>query len=289
MNIRAKNRFHFLSTAAFLILAAFAGSARGQIIGIDFYVGSTADQTVLSTDVVGPYSSAGWYNQVDPNTAPGPGSVALLDSDNSSSGATFGFTQGGNTLSGNPIYNSTYGVMGSADNTLTPDQQLYNGAVTSAPSSWSQELVLQNVPYAQYDVYLLVNAPRVASDTPDIIGSVQDFAGGVVGGAGTTYYFQDSNQQNALIPPSLGYVQATGTTLGGATTGANYIVFTGLTDPNQTFDLLNLTPADQPYSNNISLGAVEIVNTANAVPEPSTYAMLAGAGAFLMLFRRRRK
>jgi hypothetical protein len=278
------------------LLTAFAGiaslasisTAKAQIIGIDFYVGSTTNQSPGSSAVVGPYASAGWYNEVDPSTTPGAGSVSLLDSNNSGTTATFGFTQGGNTLSGNPIYNSSYGTQGSANAALTADQQLYNGAPTASPQSWSQELVLQNIPYAQYSVYLLVNAPKVASDTPDIIGSVENFNGGVAGGAGTTFYFEDSNSVNASIPPSLGYVQATGTSLGSATSGANYVLFSGLTNPNETFDLLNDTTSGVPYLNNISVGAVEIVDTAVA-PEPSTYAlMLAGIGLLVATLRRRR-
>ena len=276
----------FLATLASL---ASLSTASAQIIGIDFYVGSTTNQSPGSSAVVGPYASAGWYNDVDPSTAPGP--VGLRDSTDALTTGTFGFTQGGNTLTGNPIYNSSYGAEGSANATLTPDQQLYNGSVAAIAQNWSQELVLGNIPYAKYSVYLLVNAPQVASNTPSIIGSIENFNGGVVGGAGSTYFFQNSNDISAYIPPTLGYVQATGTSLGSATTGANYVLFSDLTNPNETFDLLDLTPSGQPYLNNISLGAVEIVDDAPppATPEPSANAlMLAGLG-FLVVMSRRRK
>jgi hypothetical protein len=264
----------------------FVASAQGAaVIGIDFAVGTATPQSPAVTDAVGPYVSAGWYNNVDPSTGPGPGSVSLKDSTGNSTTATFGFTQGDKTLSGNPIYNSSYGAAGTGNGTLTPDQQLYNGVVVSSPTGWSQQVVLQNIPYAVFDVYLLVNAPRVAGDTPDIIGSIQNFSGGVAGGAGTTFYFQNSNQVNAQIPPALGYVQAMGTTLGTATSGANYVLFSGLTNPNQTFDILNVTAANQPYLNNITLGAVEIVD-ASSVPEPTSLGLLGLASLGLAARRR---
>jgi hypothetical protein len=274
-------------TAIAAATLTLVSSASAQIIGVDFYLGSQTNQTPGSSAVVGPDPSAGWYNEVDPSTMPGIGSVPLLNSSDAATTATFGFNQGGNTLSGNPIYNSNHGPEGSANATLTADQQLYNGSVTAVASSWSQELVLQNIPYASYAVYLLVNAPRVASDTPNMYGSVQLFNGGVVGGASTTYFFENSNQVNASIPPSLGYVQATGTSMANATLGANYVLFTGLTNPNVTFDFVDPTASGQPYTNNITLGAIEIVNLA-AAPEPSTYAMLlAGLGLLTICARRR--
>jgi hypothetical protein len=272
-----------------MLLVAVAGvslvtNAEATIIGIDFHASSTTDQSVSESAEVGPYKSAGWYNHVDPSAVPGPS--ILKDSTGADTTAMFGFTQGGNTLSGHPIYNSGYGWAGAANPNLTPDQQLYNGSAAAIPGTvWSQQVVLQNIPYGVYDVYLLVNAPRVAADTTYVRGSIQIFNGGVVGGAGTTIYFQDSNRVNAQIPPTLGYLEATGTTPETATIGANYVCFRGLTNPNQTFDFLNIAPADVPYSSNITLGAVEIVS---AVPEPTSLGMLAIGGAALMVRRRRK-
>src|SRR5438128_2219607 len=108
------------------VLAAIVSAAHAQVIGIDFNNGGATNQSPAPTDVVGPVASAGWYNNVDVSTVPGP--MSLLDSSNSATGATFGFTQGGFTAGGNPIYNSGYGATGVSNGSLTPEQQLYNGA-----------------------------------------------------------------------------------------------------------------------------------------------------------------
>src|ERR1700761_5021554 len=89
---------------AALASVATASAVHAQVIGIDL-VNGAGTQSPASTDVVGPYASAGWNNQFDVGAVPGP--ISLVDnSGNTVAGsATFGFTQGGNALNGNPIYN----------------------------------------------------------------------------------------------------------------------------------------------------------------------------------------
>jgi hypothetical protein len=249
---------------------AFVGAAHAQIIGIDFNNGGAANQSPASTDVVGPVASSGWYNNVDLSAAPGP--MSLLDNNNTATGATFAFKQGGNTLGGNPIYNSGYGATGSSNGSLTPTQQLYNGAAYAANAGFSQELTLSNIPYSQFDVYLLVQALPGGSFVNGY-GSVQLFNGV---SAGTAYWF---SYQNASFgppapTPTSPYVQATGTTFATATDSANYVRFSGLTGglgSNYSFDL---TSPGVSYNNGAYISAVQIVA---AVPEPST-CMLALCG-----------
>jgi len=282
-----KNGFFVGAMMAGLALASAVHA--NTIIGIDFSVGDPTNQSPGTAAVVGPYASAGWNNQIDPTgAAVFAGPITLTDSTSALTSAQFKFTQGGNTLSGHPIYNSAYGANGGANGALTPDQQLYNGTVAASPSRFSQEVVLTNIPYSSYSVYLLINAPRVATDTPNIVGSVENFDGGVVGGSGTTYYFQNSNQVNAHIPPTLGYSAATSTSLASPTNGANYVLFSELTNSSETFDLANLTPDNVSYANDITLGAIEIVDTSSpSIPEPATISLLGAVGAMLMLRRRR--
>jgi hypothetical protein len=288
MKTQLVHRVIFASIASLTLVSA--GAVRANVIGVDFYNSSTSNQTPGTSAVVGPYASAGWYNEVDASNG-GSGTFTLTDSTAAATTATFNFTQGGNTLSGNSIYNSSYGVTGTANATYSANQQLYNGAAAAIAGRFSQEVVLKNIPYSSYSVYLLVYAPRVASDTVHIVGSVENFDGDTAAGAGTTYYFQDSNQSNGQVPAdSELYAPATSTSLNSPTTGANYVEFSGLTNPNEAFDFVNDTIPNQPYSNNIALSAIEIVDTSGssggAVPEPASIGMLSVSGVMLLLRRR---
>ena len=264
-----------------IVLVALAAAAQAQIIGIDFNDGGATNQSPGSTAVAGPVPTAGWYNNVDVSTAPGPIS-GLLDNTNTATTATFGFTQGGNTLSGNPIYNSGYGAVGAANGALTPDQQLFNGAAYAANAGFSQEVNLSNIPYSQFDVYLLVQAIPGGSFVSGY-GSVQIFNGSTVGGAGTSYWFSSENASfGSPVPtPFTGsYVQAIGTTgTGDATPNANYVEFTGLAGGAGTSYSFDLTSPAVSYNNGALIDAIEIVD---AVPEPSTYAMMLGGFGMLL-------
>jgi len=274
-------RFSLLAALTGLAVVASISPVRAQtIIGIDMYNGSQTNQTPGTAAVVGPVPTSGWYNEVNPAAVPGPAS--LVNNLDQSTSATFGFTQSGNTLSGNPIYNSGYGAAGAANATLTANQQLYNGSVQASYNSWSQQLVLTNIPYGQYDVYLLVYAGQYTNT----VGSVELFKGGVLSGASTTYYFSNTGPYNVPpIPDSTNnpfYVVATGTSFATATSGADVVHFGDIFTPNSTFDLVN-DGGTVPES--IDLAGIEIV----ATPEPSTWAlMLAGVVMLAVLARRRR-
>ena len=275
------------------VLAAPPTARAATIIGIDFNNGGATNQSPGSTAIVGPYASAGWYNNVNmQNTNLGPGSVSLQDSNGASTTATFGWTLYPNTtLQGLSIYNSALGATGAADSSLTPDQQLYNGASVAAgfSNTVGMEVVLQNIPYKTYDVYVLVDALNINT----AIDEVQNFAGGVVGGAGTPIYLTDSPGQQAGIDSVAfpGYVQATGTTTATATSGADYVLFSGLTNANDTIDLQDWTAnhGGAPYDSSIAISGLEIVQQASAIPEPATLGLMGVLGAGLLLVGRKRK
>ena len=284
-----------LPTFVALALLAFGTShSQAQIIGIDFNNGGAVNQSPGSSAVVGPYASAGWYNNVDVSTNPGPGSISLYDNTDTATGATVGFTDyPNNTLQGRPIYSPSFPATGSANAGLTADQQLYNGAATTGAfgNTAGQEVVLQNIPYAHYSVYVLVDALNIGTAADE----VQNFNGGLVGGAGTPVYLTASPGLQAGItslPSFPGYVQATGTTTGTATSGADYVLFSGLTSANQAIDIQDWTAVNggAPYDSGFAISGVEIVDNATplATPEPSTYALLlVGIGMLVVVARRR--
>jgi hypothetical protein len=280
---------HHAVLVGIITIAAFSSSATAQVIAIDFNDGGATDQSPGSTAVVGPYATAGWNNNVDVSTNPGPGSINLTDSAGLPTTATFGFTLYPNyTLQGLAIYSPSFPATGNADGTLTVDQQLYNGAATTGAfqNAAGQEVVLQNIPYAQYSVYVLVNSMNFND-----IAEVQNFNGGTVDGAGTAFYVAntDPGVTSGTFP---GYIQGTSTSPYDPTAGGDYVVFTGLTSADQTIDLQDWVAQNGglPYDGGAAISGIEIVDTSSsAVPEPSTYAMMFAGLALLGVHLRRRR
>jgi hypothetical protein len=266
--------------------AFFSVAAHGAIIGVDLNNGGATNQSPASTDVVGPYASAGWNNNVDITNPPNSGSPLTLTDSNSVSGGTFAFNVGGAMDNGGSVYNPSYGGTGAANGALTPNQQLYNGAAAAAGGGYGQEFTVSNIPYSQFSAYVLVQALPGGTDVNGY-GDVQIFSGSTPT-PGTTYWFTYENaSSNAPTPtPSSPYVQATGTTQDTSTPNANYVLYTGLAGGAGSEYTFDLSSPGVAYNNGAFVTGVEIVDT-SSIPEPTTLTLL-GVGSLGLLSRRRR-
>jgi hypothetical protein len=307
-------KLHKKVVIALLASVATVGGAQAQVIGIDFYnynydsAGGTgfanqtpAGQAPSPTDVVGPYASAGWYNEFNLQNGPflipaasatnhGTGAI-LTDNSGAATTAAFGFNEFGvaNALNGRQVYSPGYGAVGSPNLALTPNQQLFNGAAqaTQNDTGYAQEVTLTNVPYATYDVYVLVGAVDGAVGYPPPTGGIGNITEYTDVNAttvqGSTFWFYGGT--NSVIPGNgFSFIQATGTSQGTATTNANYALFSGNTNPNVTFDLASLS---NDGNGGAYIAGLEIVDTA-AVPEPSSYALLLSGVVALVGIRKLR-
>ena len=259
-----------------------ASSGTGAVIGIDFDVGGASGQSPGSTAVAGPVPTAGWNNNADLDNAPtayvpynpynpsDTGSpLTLVDNTGATTTGTFGFdSYGFSTLNGGSTYAPYYGATGAANGGYTPDQQLYNGAAEAAYGGYVQQITLRNIPYAQFDVYILATAYANVSGFFGE-GSVQMFSGSASVTAGPTYYF-GSEALAGTVP--LSYVQATSTDQQNPTMGADYVLFSGLTGGAGTTYSFDLSAPNNASSSFNSYGAfisaVEIVQIVS-VSEPN--------------------
>ncbi|MGA3145821.1 MAG: PEP-CTERM sorting domain-containing protein [Verrucomicrobiota bacterium] len=280
---------------------ALAGTTSAQIIGIDFDLGGASGQSPAPADLAGPVATTGWNNNVDLNNPPtayvpynpyNPSDIGspltLVDNAGATTTGTFGFNNFGfSTLNGGSTYSPGYGATGAANGGYTPDQQLYNGAASAAYNGYVQQITLGNIPYAQFNVYILATAIANAPGTFGE-GSIQLFSGSASVTAGPTYYFGSTAQYGSIPSSPVQYVQATSTDQQNPTMGADYVLFIGLTGGNGTIYSFDLSGPDNASSSFNSFGgyisAVEIV----AVPEPSTIGLLGLSALSLCAFGRRR-
>jgi hypothetical protein len=268
-----------------------ASSGTGAVIGIDFDVGGASGQSPGSTAVAGPVPTAGWNNNADLDNAPtayvpynpynpsDTGSpLTLVDNTGATTTGTFGFNSYGfATLNGGSTYAPYYGATGAANGGYTPDQQLCNGAAQAAYGGYVQQITLRNIPYAQFDVYVLVTAYANVSGFFGE-GSVQLFSGSASVTAGPAYYF-GSEALAGAVPSS--YVQATSTDQQNPTMGADYVLFSGLTGGAGTTYSFDLSAPNNASSSFNSYGAfisaVEIVQIVSAPLPPTLNIQPAGA------------
>lgn len=288
------------SAAVGVVAVCLSGAAlHAGSINVDFNNGGATGQSPDATAVVGPYATSGWYNTV--NLASGypthwpmetiswwasnTGSpTTLVDNANQPTTAKFGFLSDGLPAldSTRNVYAPYYGAVGASDSGLNSNQQLYNGATNSSPGGFLQQISIRDVPYATYDVYLLVKAVGSGSATDAGLGTVQIFTGDTrtTAVAGTKYYLK-SDDVTQIPGGGFAYVEGTSTDSGAPTAGANYVVFRGLTSPFVSFDIVG---SSANYSQGVNFSGVQIVES---VPEPVSLSALALGGVGLLARRRR--
>jgi hypothetical protein len=257
-----------LSAALAAALAA-AGPARAQSIAVHWagYYNNTSSP-VTGTDGVVPNShwtnlAAGWYS-----IPPGNYST-LVDSNGLATPAAVTDTvAGGGTYWGyyfgaNPTENLLKGPGGGGPNGIGPSSAIPN--------------VITGIPYANYEIIAYANNgflsgplqmwldPNPAAPNPSDVPATSYYFSPTV--ATTNDFEQITNTDPALSPQG------------------NYVIFSGLTGPDQTI-WLNGYGAGAPM--NYGETGFEIVSTPS--PEPSTVALLAAGAVGLagLVCRRRR-
>jgi hypothetical protein len=241
-----------------IALAAFVGSVQAQSIGIQF-IGSpvSGPDPLLAGDSAGVTAVA----QTNWNALSGASftDVGLHDNTGSSSGVTL-------TGGANGTYFSGPCTLTPGDEKLTAGE-LYNG--------WpgSPTFTLDNIPYAEYDIYFYA--------TTDNNSRIETF--GV--SPGTVYDSTTASFESMqLMGGSSTWVEATsnwdGTGTAPTVAPGCYALFTDLTSADVSIAW--------GASGNGGLNGIQIVAVTSAIPEPSTWAMLAGGFGTLLAFRRRR-
>lgn len=153
----------------------------------------------------------------------------------------------------------------------TYNRQMLNGFLNAGPATWNPPVTqdtisLNNIPYAQYDIYVYVS-----DDTAGRVALVSN---------GSITYDLSTMGPAAISGANASFIQSTDTS--GANPTADYVVFSGLAGVSQTITVSpgDTNPADSAW---VGLAAFQIV----AVPEPATLA-LAGLGGLGLLWLRRR-
>ena len=218
-------------------------------IGVQFASGGTALTSSQQAGVV----PIGNYNVLFNSSGT---SSSLLNSSGSPTSLSLSYSASYT----NPSYNGPYN---------TPDQILTSGGISVNNASNSDSVTLSNVPFSQYDLYVFVGPNNGNGDYP---GNTY-FQYSATDGS-TTYY---SDLPDSGFP---GYRQAASTTPGTHTDAGDYILFSGETSSSLTF---SVTPGN---NGGTDMNGFEIIDT---VPEPSTYAFMAGATTLLGTVAWRRK
>jgi len=251
-----KNHISRLALATVTILFMGAAAQAATMISVNFQ--GTHATGLASGDIAGAgsYAAGNWNNTtMDVNTSGSP--VVLYDSNNASTSVTLDST--------------TAGVFAGAGTASTGDsspQRILFGGMLASNSNYGNPPLTFTLSgldaFSSYDLVLYY-------DGGSSFGGLRN-ATFTASGSPTTYYGSGFNTYNNSLDS---YTQSTSTTPG-VFPNANYVVFTGLSDASETVSF---------YSTDwMNLTGFQIAGT--VVPEPSSWALLAG-GLFLLLGLRR--
>jgi hypothetical protein len=282
-----------LAVAALLALPSITAQAQTiswsmDVWGFDnapgFNGGLPVPNTYAGVDLVGNWNDS-WNENGSDVSSSGVTVNNLWDSTGANSGASITYAAFNNyelvAAHLGPDGGST-GPIAPGSGSATPNiynMEMLNGYLNAGPATWGPPITytyatFDNIPYAQYNVYVYFNAN---------ISSGMSVRPGAVSDGPTTYDFTCMGTAAINGGVAGGYATLTATAdTTGADPGADYAEFTGLTGSSQTFTVspLDLSPSDAAW---LGITAIQI----EAVPEPGTLALVAMAGAGLMLFNRR--
>ena len=248
-----KCRNTILSILIGLSLAAGTLTSQAQIISVNFQNAANTTPLLAASDSTGVVSASNW-NNIDGVSG---SATALVNSSNAATTLNLG-------------YSSLYGTaLGYTPGSPTPYNLMYASRIESAYSTGDTQtfaaaigggrvtLSLTTIPYATYDIYVYVaNAPG--------------------------YIYQSTSTATIInTAPKIGYTAAN---TGSFVEGGNYVKFSGLTGATQYLYAGAVNPADIGGFNS-GIAGFQIV----AVPEPSTWALLALGCASLVGVARRHK
>jgi hypothetical protein len=240
----------------------------GVSIGLNFANATGTGETLATTDTAGVSTiQQGFWNNVTINNPDGNGYgnggalTSIVDSNDAPVTGMSVYAGGSTYLNNNsiPVNNASASTWGSDDASWGfsgTNLTLESGSTYHLP-----EVVVQDVPYSNYDVYVYYGAGDNGG-TATTAMSVTAGATGVVDSDSTQGYNFDWQTGN--------WVQ-----------GANYLIFQNNTATSFTLD--NNDPTDNPWNSGIA--GIQIVPI--AVPEPASLGLLT-LGAAALLTRRRR-
>jgi hypothetical protein len=260
-------------TIAFATLFTVAAGTRGASIAVNFVNTAETDGTpnnyLAPSDTAGVVSQAYWTSLIvtDPDDGNGTGSITNAVND-SGTATTLDVSLGPLDYgSGEKTYPTGFGGNYNWGSQNTGDAEMHAGGVNFSPL-----IVLSQIPYASYDVYLYMQGGSNGGNA----GGTASLAVGA-GGSGTvdTTVFYYHGYTGAYSPPY--YFQVTSTDSGNPGSG-NYFLW-----QNCTADTLDVSFEANGAIYDAGTVGIQIVET----PEPASLALLALGGLVLLPSRKR--
>ena len=263
---------------SFVVLAAFAGAAKAQSIGIDWYGGSAAGTGTGNQTQMQPSETAGVVPQANWNSflgEPQAGNGSLVLSDGSPSGATVTWMSNNDwdTNLDQSLSLNHKMMLGYLD---TNDTSITNVTVSGLPASLTGP---------GYNVIIYFDGDNGTGTGEHRVGRYELNGVSMWGRDAGTRFDGIFTQAQTLTDPAPGL---TGTQLDDqdaavATVPAgNYMIFSGLNSADLTLNIQ--ASVSQGGTNRAAINGMQIV----AIPEPSTVALFVMGGLGLGLVARRR-